>query len=105
MRDARCSLLHSIIVLLTLGGVLAAATRTHTAGDAIGFGSLRPIGAQDVVDGRDLLFGDGTVAQVLRRRLAKDSSVGKAQECTHSLTNLDKCQQGTPDALYLSQQD
>jgi hypothetical protein len=58
-----------------------------------------------VVNGGDLLRRDDAVAQELRKRLANDSSVRKAQEYTYSLADLHKCKQGTPDALDLCQQD
>jgi hypothetical protein len=58
-----------------------------------------------VVDDGDLLIRDERVAQVLRMQLANNSSVRKAQDSTHSLADLDKSKQGTPDALDLSQKD
>jgi hypothetical protein len=63
---------------------------------------LGPIRAKDVVNKGDRILGDDAVAQVLRIRLANDSSVRKAQKCTHSLAHFYKSKQSTPDTLDLS---
>jgi hypothetical protein len=87
-RNARCSLLHVLFFALLI--ILAAARRARRARRARGTLVVllllgRPIRAQGVVDDGDLLVGDESVAQLLRMRLANDSSVRKAQEILTAL--------------------
>jgi hypothetical protein len=77
-RNARCSLLHVLFFALLI--ILAAARRARRARRArVALVDLlllgRPIRAQGVVDDGDLLVRNERVAQVLRMRLANDSSV------------------------------
>jgi hypothetical protein len=91
-RNARCSLLHvlfSALLRLRLP-ILAAARRARRARRARGTLVVllllgRPIRAQNVVDDGDHLIGDDAFAQLLRMRLADDSSVRKAQEILTAL--------------------
>jgi hypothetical protein len=68
--------------------VVGAARRARSSSAALGLGfvlDLWPIRAKDVIDPGDVLLVNELIAQVLRMRLAIDSSVRKAQKILTAL--------------------